>query len=229
MQCTANMAGRSLGNHCVQFGIAAPVRPTKALLLRRCTRSSPRAAVEAATPIIVVDAEDKEDPGRKLPQRLGETSDPKYNKSSRKETRQGKGMGEGDTDRTVDKPQARDRAVVRERSRVLVTGEAVGLTMDATVKGVAAGFKGLRPLGKELNSQSQTLLYFPSTRLAKPEQPPSTSDDVLNAEFKEGETKQQTQKQREKLITPRVIDLALVAVPYFKRPEAEVTIRVGVK
>ncbi|GIL61026.1 hypothetical protein Vafri_15399 [Volvox africanus] len=219
------MAGRSIVRQLTSLGIAVPgpaarLKPAQ----KRQSSIASRAAVEATVPAEEDNSAQTETPTRKNAPTI-EDDIVRNRRQPRRSNQWNKGKraegGNDGRDSSSLRPEAFDRAVVKERSRLLLNGEAVGLTMKSTPADLAAGFKGLRPLAKELRRQNQTLLFFPSTRAAKPNQ---------SAEpFAESADNSEPQQQERKPATSRELDLALVAVPYFQKPDAEVTIRVGAR
>ncbi|GIL90527.1 hypothetical protein Vretifemale_18170 [Volvox reticuliferus] len=218
------MAGRSIAKQLTNLGIAVPGPSARLKPIRKLQFSfAPRAAVEAAVPAAVDDAGQKETPVRKNAAPIEDATARNRSQPRRSDQRNKEKRAEGGNDgrdSSSRQSEAFDRAIINERSRLLLNGEAVGLTMKSTPADLATGFKGLRPLAKELRRQNQTLLFFPSTRAVKPEQ--SEERSAESGDLPE-------QQPQEKPATSRELDLALVAVPYFQKPEAEVTIRVGAR
>ncbi|GLI68514.1 hypothetical protein VaNZ11_012960, partial [Volvox africanus] len=219
------MAVRSIARQLTSLGIAVPGPSARLKSVRKRQSSiASRAAVEATVPAEVDDAAQTETPTRKNAPAI-EDAIVRNHGQPRRTNQWNKGKraegGSDGRDSSSLRPEAFDRAIISERSRLLLNGEAVGLTMKSTPADLAAGFKGLRPLAKELRRKNQTLLFFPSTRATKPKQSDEPSAESAN--------NSEPQQQERKPATARELDLALVAVPYFPKPEAEVTIRVGAR
>ncbi|GFR52724.1 hypothetical protein Agub_g15277 [Astrephomene gubernaculifera] len=180
-------------------------------------------AAEVSTPATVADAETQ---APKVLQPAGSTK-PQNNTKKDQQFRtppngQGRKGSSGKDSRGASNAQSGgDRAIIQQRCRLLMEGEAVGLAMAPTPEDLAVGFKGLRPLSQELRRRDRTLLFFASNQKA----PEASADEPSSPDA----PRQRTDRRQEQPQQQQMLELALVAVPRFTPPQPEVIIRVGAR
>jgi hypothetical protein len=229
MQRSATLIGRHTAH---KWNSAAP---RAGGLHRHLIRPVLRSAVEVAAPAAVDSTPQNELPPVQAQAPAENVKTTFSNRSNRQKKQKGSAEGNASesTSQSRSSPEASDRSQTQKRCNQLLKGEAVALSMASTPEGVGACFKGLRPVTRTMKAQGQTLLFFPSTRLGMQQQPKGRAGATKDAPEQEPPPQQSANpdaaKDERRQARAPMLDLALVAVPYFQKPEPEVNLRVGAK